>query len=111
MVAIYGISVTGAKEECDLSLEGTIKKEIKEETSLDVYEVRYLDSFFEYENYMGKCKEFVYIAFTTDDSVVLNEEWIGYCWCNVDEYIEKTYWYYDKKNLKDILNSTINMIK
>ena len=99
--------VTGGKEEQDKNLEETVKREIKEETNLDVQEIIYLNWIFKYKSLGNDCTEYVYISFVNEADVVLNEENIDYMWCNVDEFIELIEWPGNKEFLRNIVTSAI----
>ena len=102
-------TVTGGVEDFDKTLEDTVKREVKEETNLDVIDTMYLNVNFKYlsrRNIM--CLEYVYISFVKDGDIILNEENIGYKWLDIENYISEIYWYYDKKELKNILEKAIN---
>lgn len=100
-------TVTGSLEQEDTSCEDAVVREVKEETGLNVYDVTYLNYVLEYNNYQGLCKEYVYISFTKEDNVILNEESIDFTWCSFAEYMEKTHWYSSKNILKKVLKKAI----
>lgn len=102
-------TVTGGVEEIDANLESAVKREVKEETNLDVIDTMYLNIIFKYLNRQGiECLEYVYISFIKDGSIILNEENIGYKWLDIGEFIKQVYWYYDKEELINILTEGIN---
>ena len=99
-------TVTGGVEEYDDSLESAVIREVKEETNLDVITTKYLDINYKYISRKGiECLEFVFISLVDNGHIILNEESIGYKWLNIDEYIKEIHWYYDKEELKKILNN------
>lgn len=99
--------VTGEVEEEDNSLIDTVKREVMEETGLKVKEVLDLDWILNYKSLEEQCTEFVFISYVDDDTVKLNEESIGYCWCNLDEFMDKVHWFYEKKELRKVLSKYI----
>ena len=99
--------VTGGKEEQDKNLEETVKREIKEETNLDIQEIIYLNWIFKYKSLGTICTEYVYVSFAEDIDVVLNEENINYMWCDVDKFVELIEWAGDKEFLRNVVESAI----
>lgn len=99
-------TVTGGVEEYDQSLESAVKREIKEETNLDVINTKYLNINYKYISRKGiECTEFVFISLVKNGNIILNEENIGYKWLNIDDFIKEIYWYSDKEKLKEILTN------
>ena len=85
-------TVTGGKEEFDLSFEDTVKREIKEETNLDTV----------------CCNEHVFLAIVKKDKIILNEEHVEYLWCKtIKEYVDKIKWFYNKEILLKILENAV----
>lgn len=99
--------VTGGCEEYDLNREETVKREVKEETSLLTNNNIYLNWILEYESLGVQCKEYVYISFVNKANIILNEESIEYKWCDFDEFIEQINWFGDKQILKKVLSLAI----
>lgn len=99
--------VTGGVEEDDNSLIDTVKREVMEKTGLKVKEVLDLDWILNYKSLEEQCTEYVFISYVEDDTVKLNEESIGYCWCNLDEFMDKVHWFYEKKELRKVLSKYI----
>ena len=58
--------VTGGKEDIDNSLEDTVRREVKEETNLDVIKTIYLNWIFEYHSLGEFCIEYVYISWVEE---------------------------------------------
>ena len=102
-------TVTGAVEEYDNSLEDTVKREVKEETNLDIIDTMYLNVIYKYTSRRKiECIEYVYISFVKENDIILNEESIGYIWLDIDEFLSEIYWYYDKEELRHILSKAID---
>ena len=99
--------VTGSVEDIDNNLYDTVKREIKEETNLDVENVIDMNWSFNYESLGDMCNEHVFISKVKQNEIVLNEESIDYKWLNLDEFIEKIDWFYDKEELKNKLKNFI----
>ncbi len=95
--------VTGGYEDIDKNLINTVKREVQEETALIVKKSIYLNWIFKYKSLGKNCTEYVYISFVNKDDVILNEENIDYKWCKLEEFIEKTRWFGDKNELKNVL--------
>lgn len=92
--------VTGACEQIDKSLEETVRREVKEETNLNLDKIIDLNWTLEYESLGNHCIEHVFISYTSDTNISLNEESIDYKWCDINEFINLIKWYDDKKELK-----------
>ena len=99
--------VTGEVEDIDLNLEATVKREVKEETNLDIDECIYLNWVFKYTSLGIKCVEYVYVSFVENTDVVLNEESIDYKWCNIDDFIECINWSGNKELLRNVVQSAL----
>lgn len=95
--------VTGACEQIDKSLEDAVRREVKEETTLNLDKIIDLDWILEYESLGNHCIEHVFISYTNETDVNLNEESIDYKWCDIDEFINLIKWYDDKILLKEKL--------
>ena len=102
-------TVTGGVEEYDKTLEDAVVREVKEETNLDVIKSIYLNVNYRYTSRRDiECIEYLYISFVSDGNIILNEESIGYKWLNIDDYVREIYWYYDKEELRNILEQGLN---
>jgi len=99
--------VTGSVEKEDETLFDTVKREVKEETNLDLNEIIDLNWACEYESLGNHCIEHIFISYTNHNNIILNEENIDYKWCDLDEFISLIKWYYDKDELKNILKKYI----
>ena len=95
--------VTGGCEPKDVSLEDTVRREVLEETGLDLIKIINLDWVFEYESLGEHCIEHAFISFTNTEKIELNEESIDYKWCDIDEFINLIEWYGDRHELKQML--------
>lgn len=99
--------VTGGCEDVDNSFFDTVKREVFEETGLEVKKIIDLDWVFEYESLGQLCIEYAYISYVDSDKVILNEESIDYAWCNLDEFIDKIHWFGEKDELREKLSKYI----
>ncbi|HAN10621.1 MAG TPA: hypothetical protein DCP90_08440 [Clostridiales bacterium] len=104
----FWYTVTGEFESYELDGSEVVKREIKEETNLDVENVLYLNWIFKYRNDEINCVEYVYIAFVNEGNIILNEENIDYKWCNLSEFVNVIKWYGSSKSeLKKVLERGI----
>ena len=100
--------VTGGVEDDDKSLYDTVRREVMEETGLDVVKIIDLNRTYLYESLGIKCTEHVFVSYVDNGDVILNEESIDYKWCSIDEFLELVRWYYDKNELYNMLVSFVN---
>lgn len=91
--------VTGSKEIEDSNLIDTVKREIKEETNLEVTKIIDLNWIFRYDSLGEHCVEHAFLSYVEDGIIQLNEENFEYKWCNFDEFIRKVKWFYNKEEL------------
>lgn len=81
--------IPGGHVELGESLEAALQREIKEETALDIYNIKLLsikESIFS-QSFASK-KHFIfmdYICRTDSTEVILNEEAESYCWAELSE--------------------------
>lgn len=92
----------------DKNIEDTVRREVKEETNLDIDNIQYLNWIFKYQSLGQEYTEKVFVTHAFDKSVTLNEESIDYKWCNIDEFVEDIKWYTSKDELKKILEQIMN---
>ncbi len=97
--------VTGSTEDCDNTLVDTVKREIKEETNLELKDTYRLPYILKYESLGKMCIEYMFISHVYNGSVKLNEESTEYKWCDINEFIDLIKWYGDKKVLREILEN------
>ena len=100
--------ITGGVDIKDNNLYDTVKREVKEETNLNINKIIDLNLIFEYESLGEHCIEHVFVSYVDNSDIILNEESIDYKWCSLDEFIELIKWYYNKNELKEILKKYIN---
>lgn len=101
-------TVTGAVEDYDKDIINAVKREVKEETNIDIKESIYQNVKLKYTNRNIDCTEYVYVSYIDKYDIKLNEEWIDYKWLNIDEFISSCHWYYEKEVLKNILSKALN---
>lgn len=106
----FWYTVTGGFNSKETDSKIVCKREIKEETNLDVEECIYLNLILNYTHDGINCYEYVHISFVNNtDNIILDEkENVDYRWCNIDEYIDNIKWYGDLELLKQILKLAIN---
>ena len=68
----FWYTVTGGFEEYDKSGEDVVKREVKEETNLDVNEILYLNWIFKYVDKNLNCIEYAYISFVKNETITLD---------------------------------------
>ena len=102
--------VTGAIEN-EESPENAVKREVKEETDLDVEEVFNLNwgSVYEWRNEIYE--ETNLIAFVNEGKVKLNEEHNKFRWMGLDKFVDIIRWDDDKRILKEVLKMAIKKEK
>jgi 8-oxo-dGTP pyrophosphatase MutT (NUDIX family) len=102
----YWFTVTGSVE-ADESIENAVKREVKEETNLEVFEIFYLKWGSVY-SWGGKDhSENNFLTFVKQGEVVLNEEHVDSEWLNLDNFIEKINWDLNKDELKKVLQKAV----
>lgn len=99
--------VTGSYEKQDKDFYNTVKREVKEETGLEVIDMMYLNWIFKYLSLGIKCTEYAYISFVQKKEIILNEENIDYKWYKLDDFLNKIDWFYNKKKLRNVLEKAI----
>ena len=97
--------VTGSYEKENKSKIETVKREVKEETGLNVIQTIYLDKTFTYESLGSNYIEYVYLSKVKKTDIQLNEEHIDYKWCTLDEFVESIHWFEPKSNLIKLLKN------
>ena len=97
----FWYTTTGACEDIDLTLEDTVRREVKEETNLELDKVIDLKWSFEYASLGNHCLEHAFISYAKTSEVILNKESIDYRWCDLDEFLDLIKWYDDKQVLKE----------
>ena len=102
-------TVTGEYENKDNTLENTVKREIFEETGISkINKTMYLNWILKYNSLGNNCTEYTYISFIKKQEITLNEENIDYKWCNLEEFINKIDWFYNKLELKQVLEKALD---
>ena len=102
----YWFIVTGSVES-DESLEDAIKREVKEETNLEVSEIFDLNWGSIYSWRGEDHSENNFLAFVKKGKIILNEEHVDFEWLNLDDFIKKINWSLNKEELKKVLQTAI----
>jgi len=102
----YWFTVTGSIENGE-SLNDAIKREVKEETNLEVSEILDLRWGSVYSWGEQDHSENNFLAFVKREKVILNEENTDFEWLNLDDFIKKINWDLNKEELRKVLQKAI----
>jgi len=94
--------VTGAVEGRETH-DDAIIREIREETGLFASKLMDLNTGSKYDWNGEECEEFNFICFVEQEKIQLSEEHVNFEWLEMDEFIGRIGWRYDKALLKKIL--------
>ncbi len=103
-------TVTGTIEKNE-NIEQTVARELLEEINLAPIKIINLDSINKYLSKFDdeKCLEHNFLSIVNSDKIELEViEHVDYLWCDIDEFIEKLWWYDNKNKLKEQLLFEIN---
>ena len=103
----YWFTVTGSLE-ADESIEDAVRREVKEETNLNVSEILDLKWGSVYSWGGEDHSENNFLAFVKKEKVVLNEEHVDSEWLNLNDFIKKINWDLNKEELKKVLEKAVN---
>ena len=102
----YWFTVTGSVE-ADESIGETVKREIKEETNLNVSEILDLKWGSIYSWGGEDHSENNFLAFVRKEKIKLNEEHVDFEWLSLDDFVQKIKWDLNKEELKKVLQKAI----
>jgi 8-oxo-dGTP pyrophosphatase MutT (NUDIX family) len=89
------------------SLEEAVKREIKEETNLEIKEIFSLNwgSIYSWDKKDNSEKNF--LAFVKKGEIVLNEEHVEFAWLNLEDFIKRIKWDLSKDELNKVLEKAL----
>jgi len=98
--------VTGSLEKGE-NKEDAVKREVKEETNLNTYEIFDLKwgSIYSWGGEDHSEKNF--LTFVKKEKVTLSEEHVDFKWLNLDDFIKKIKWDLDKEELRKVLQKAV----
>lgn len=102
----YWFTVTGGVE-ADESIEEAVKREIKEETNLNVSEIFDLKWGSIYSWGGEDHSEDNFLALVKKEKITLNEEHVDFEWLSLDDFVKKIKWDLDKEELRKVLQKAI----
>jgi 8-oxo-dGTP pyrophosphatase MutT (NUDIX family) len=102
----YWFTVTGSVE-ANESIEDAVKREVEEETNLEVSEIFDLKWGSVYSWGGEDHLENNFLAFVNDGEVILNEEHVDSEWLDLNEYIKKINWDLNKEELRKVLQKAM----
>jgi len=95
----------GGHVELGERIENALKREVKEETGLSVYDIKFiLFQEFIFVDAFWKKRHFIFLDFsckTKSDKVKLNKEGQEYVWVNLKEVLKLPIEHYTKKTIKE----------
>ncbi|MFA6410161.1 MAG: NUDIX domain-containing protein, partial [Candidatus Buchananbacteria bacterium] len=99
-------AIVGGRVKPGQNFLDSLRREVKEETGLDVYDVRFIHyQDFIYDPIFHKKKHFIFLDFSckTDksDNVTLNDECEKYAWFKPEEALKMPLNQYTKKTIQD----------
>lgn len=105
-------TIPGGCVELGEKLKNTLKREIKEETNLDVYDIKFICfQEFIFDNVYWKKKHFILFDFACKSNsikVKLDSEAQGYLWISVSKALKLPITSYTKKTIKEYLKLSKN---
>jgi len=102
----YWFTVTGSVE-AEESPEDAIRREVKEETNLNVSEIFDLKWGSIYSWAGEDHSENNFLAFIKKEKVILNEENVDFEWLSLEDFIKKINWDLNKEELRKVLQKAI----
>ena len=103
----FWFTVTGSVENGE-SFEDAVKREVLEETSLNVKSIFNLNWGCRYKDWTGENEEHYYLAFVSHGKVKLSIEHVDYEWLSFPKFLNRIKWDGNKKELKRILDEALN---
>jgi len=102
----YWFTVTGSVEKNEDEMEA-VKREVKEETNLDVKEIVDLSwtSVYSWDGEDHKEKNF--LVFVKKGKIILSQEHVDFEWLELDDFVERINWSLDKGILRKVLEKAL----
>jgi NADH pyrophosphatase NudC (nudix superfamily) len=98
--------VTGSVEDGE-NFEEACRREVREETKLEILEIKDSEISFDFvcQQWNEKAHEKIFLVIVKESNPVLSEEHTDFLWLKKEEFFKKIYWYGEnKKSLKELLN-------
>jgi|TARA_B100001964_G_C13948625_1_gene472265 8-oxo-dGTP pyrophosphatase MutT (NUDIX family) len=99
--------VTGGVNEGE-SYNEAVKREIKEETNLDIKETLNLNWGSVYNWGEDTCEELNFISFAEQEEISLNEEHVEFQWLDLNDFVKRIKWDDNKEILKKVLEKALD---
>ncbi len=99
----------GGHVELGERIEDALKREIREETGLDIYDIKFIIfQEFIFDDVFWKKRHFIFLDFsckTKSDNVTLNEEGQEYAWVDLKEVLKLPIEPYTKKTIEEYIKN------
>lgn len=102
----FWFTVTGSVETGE-SIGDAVKREVKEETNLDISEILDLRWGSVYSWGGQDHSENNFLVFVKKEKIILNEEHVDFEWLDLNDFVKKINWVLDKEELKNVLQKAI----
>lgn len=105
----YWFTVTGDVENGEKE-QDAVRREIKEETELNITKIIPTDTYFEYDWPKGSGKMFrerLYLVRVSNKKVKLSDEHLDYKWLDKDSFIQEIYWEGNKSILRKAVEESL----
>jgi len=103
--------IPGGHIELGEKIEDALRREIKEETGLDIYDIEFICvQEFVFDDAFWKKRHFIFLDFackTNSTEVKLNSEGQEYIWVSVEEALELPIKPYTRKTIKEYFKSRV----